>query len=69
MLPPDQMEAPRAGETRGAANSKKFGSFKTKFAMHGALLVKRLIVAVAIRGLIPASWAELLLKFLNLRGA
>jgi hypothetical protein len=66
---PLKMEAPRAGETRGAANSKKFGSFKTKLAMHGAALIKRLILAAAIRGSLPASWATWLLHSLRLRGA
>lgn len=67
MLPPDQMKTPPGSEP--AAKGNKAGSLKTKFAMHGAALVKRLIVAVAIRGLLPAPLTTWLINALRLRGA
>ncbi|HAN55335.1 MAG TPA: hypothetical protein DCQ77_03655 [Betaproteobacteria bacterium] len=67
MLPPDQMKTPSGGA--GGVKGNKAGSLRTKHAMHGAALIKRLIVAAAIRGLLPASWATWLLHSLRLRGA
>lgn len=67
MLPPDQMKTPPGSEP--AAKGNKAVSLKTKFAMHGATLVKHLIVAAAMRGLLPASLATWLINALRLRGA
>ena len=67
MLPPDQMKTPSGGS--GGVKGNKAGSLGTKHAMHGAALIKRLIVAAAIRGLLPASLITCLINALRLRGA
>lgn len=64
---PLKMKTPPGSEP--AAKGNKAGSLGTKLAMHGAVLAKHLIVAVAIRGLIPAPLATWLLNSLRLRGA
>lgn len=56
-------KTPRPSGARGAS---KNNNLKFHDAMHGAALIKRLIVAAAIRGLIPASWATWLINSLGL---
>ncbi len=66
MLPPDQMKTPSGGV--GGVKGSKAGSLGANHGMHGTL-IKRLIVAVAMRGLLPASLAIWLINALRLRGA